>query len=135
MCLHGYCRRLRIWETHYGRDCGWVVERQGQAIAILSEARCEEMFWDSYRMEIVTQDSELRQKMLTKEFWVRAESEDLVWRNRELGEVARFAFPALSPFPEPGRLMMRGLYLAIGDPWPWDWIVLWLRRWLRRGRG
>lgn len=135
MCLHGYDRRLRIWETNYGRDCGWVIERKGKPIAILTEPRWEEMFWDSYRLEIVADDPDLRALMITKEFWATAEAENLGWRNREIGEVAEFAFPALSPFPEPGRLMMRGLYLAIGEPWPWDWIVLWIRRWLRRGRG
>jgi hypothetical protein len=112
-----------------------VIERQGKPIALLTEPRWEEMFWDSYHMEAVADDPQLRVQMLTKEFWANAEAEGLVWRNREFGDVADFAFPALSPFPEPGRLMMRGLYLAIGDPWPWDSIVLWVRSWLRRGRG
>jgi hypothetical protein len=111
-----------------------VIERQGKPIAVLTEVRWEEMFWDSYRMEIVADDPELRARMLTTEFWAKAETEGLLWRNRELGEVAEFAFPALTPFPEPGRLMMRGLYLHIGGPWPWDWIVLWVRRWQNRRR-
>jgi hypothetical protein len=134
MCLHRYARRLRIWETNYGRDSGWVIERQGKAIAILTEPRWEDMFWVSYLMEIVAADDGLRAQMLTKEFWARAESYGLVWRNREFGEIAEYAFPGLSPFPEPGRLIMRGLYLRSGEPWPWDWIVLWFRSWLRRGR-
>src|SRR5262249_14737196 len=100
-----YGRRLRIWETNYGRSCGWVIERDGQAIAVLTEPRFEDMFWDSYRMEIVAEDPELRARLRTKEFWARAEGEGLVWRNREFGEMAEFAFPALDPFPEPGRLM------------------------------
>lgn len=133
-CLHSYARRLRIWETNYGRECGWIVERQGKTIAILTDPRLEEMFWDSYRMEIVAEEPELRTEMLTKEFWARAELDGVVWRNQEFGDLAEFAFPALSPFPEPGRLLMRGLYLPIGDPWPWDWIVLWVRRFLRGGR-
>jgi hypothetical protein len=135
MCLTGYGRYLQIWETHYGRDCGWIVTRQGETIAILTEPRWEDMFWDSYRMEIVAEDPQLRAQMLTDEFWARAKSEGLVWHNRQFGEVAEFAFPAFAPFPEPGRLMMRGLYLAIGNPRPWDWMVLWVRRWLRCGRG
>jgi hypothetical protein len=134
ICLRGYGRRLRIWETNYGRDCGWVIERRGKSIAVLTESRGAEMFWDSYRMEIVADDPDLRAQMLTKEFWANAEAQGLVWRNREFGEVDVIAFPALSPFPETGRLMMRGLYLAIGDPWPWDRIVLRVRSWLRRGR-
>jgi hypothetical protein len=134
MCLRGYQRRLRIWETDYGRESGWFIERQGQRIAVLTEPRWEEMFWDSYRMQIVTDDLALRQQLLTKEFWLKAEMEGLVWRNREFDEVAECAFPALSPFPEPGRLMMRGLYLPLRQPWPWDWVLLRLRRWLRLRR-
>jgi hypothetical protein len=90
------------------------------------------MFWDSYRLEVVTDDPELRQRLQTPEFWMAGESEGLVWRSREFGEVAEGAFPALSPFPEPGRLMMRRLYLRIGEPRPWDWLVLWWRRRKRR---
>jgi hypothetical protein len=127
--VQGYSRRLRIWETNYGRDAGWVIERQSQVVAILTDPRFEDMFWDSYRLEVVTADPELRQRMRTPEFWAVAESEGLVWRNREFGEVANGAFPALSPFPEPGRLIVRRLYLDIGQPWPWDFFVLWWRRW------
>jgi hypothetical protein len=133
MCLRRYARRLRIWETNYGRDAGWIIERRGLAIAVLTEPRWEEMFWDSYRMEITTEDATLRELLQTEGFWAKAESEGLVWRNREFGEVAQFAFPALSPFPEPGRLTMRALYLNIGEPWPWDCLILWVRR-LRAGR-
>jgi hypothetical protein len=133
MPLHWYARRLRIWETDYGRDSGWVIERHGKAIAILTEPRWEDMFWDSYRMEIVAEDGGLRAQMLAKEFWAGAESEGLVWRNREFGEIAEYAFPSLSPFPEPGRLKMRALYLRNGAPW--DWIVLWFRGRLRRRHG
>jgi hypothetical protein len=126
--MNWYLRRLRIWETNYGRDCGWTIERQGKAIAVLTEQRTEEMFWDSYRMEIVSDDPELRRRMLTEEFWAKAEGEGLVWRNREFGEVAEHAFPSLLPFPEPGRLTVRGLYLFPGFPRPWDRLALWLRR-------
>ncbi len=58
--MHRYARRLRIWETDFGRDSGWVIERQGETIAILTEWRSEEMFWDSYLLEIVAADSGLR---------------------------------------------------------------------------
>jgi hypothetical protein len=123
-----YQRRLRIWETNYGRAAGWLIERQGQPIAVLTEPRSEDMFWDSYRMDIITEEPALRQRMLTEEFWLKAEAEGLVWRNREFGEVAELAFPALSPFPEAGRLLMRGLYLPIAKPRLWDSVILALRR-------
>jgi hypothetical protein len=123
-----YLHRLRIWETDYGRVPGWLVERDGHPIAQLTEPRFEEMFWDSYRLEILTDDAELRCRMLTSEFWNHAESERLVWRSREFGEQAPNAFPSGDPFPEPGRLMIRGLYLSIGAPTLFDRAVLWLRR-------
>ena len=126
--MRGYRRRLRVWETDYGREAGWVIECHGLPIAILTDPRWEEMFWVSYRIEIVTDDPELRQRMITKEFWLN--SEGLVWRSREFGEVAEFAFPAVSPFPKSGRLTMRVLYLPIGGPWAWDRVVLSIRRWM-----
>ena len=131
MDLSKYIRRLRIWETDLGRDAGWVVERQGKPIAALSDRRWEDMFWESYRMEIVTEDRRMREEMLTDGFWSKAEVEGIVWRSKEFDDVAPGAYPALSPFPDPGRLKMRGLYLRIGDPWPWDWVVMWIRGALR----
>jgi hypothetical protein len=134
MCLRRYLRRLRIWETDFGRDAGWVIEREGQPIAVFTGPRTEEEFWDSYRLEVVTPDRVLGQRLRTEEFW-RGESGDLAYRSREFGEVAPFAFPALLPFPEPGRLKMRGLYLPIGWPGALDDLALWVRRWWRGSRG
>ena len=124
--MQGYRRRLRIWETNYGRDAGWTIERNGEPIALLTRPQMIEMFWYSYEMEVVTSDPDLQRRMQTPEFW--ADFVGLVWRNREFGEVATDAFPAGHPFPEPGRLAMRGLYLYIGEPWLWDRLLLWLRR-------
>jgi hypothetical protein len=123
-----YGRRLRIWETNYGRTSGWVVKRQGVPIAILTDCRWEEVFWDSYRLEIITDDPDLQAKLLMKEFWAVAEAEGLSYRNLEFADAAPFAFPSLSPLSEPGRLMMRGLYLDIGQPGPFDSLMLWCRR-------
>ncbi len=81
-----YDRRLRIWETNYGRDCGWQIERNGDVIAILSEPRYEEMFWESYQMEIVTEDLELRGRLLTTEFWAVAEAEGVRWKGGGRGD-------------------------------------------------
>lgn len=132
--MGSYERRLRIWETNYGRDAGWHIERRGEVIAVLTDWRWHEMFWDSYEMEIVASDADLRRRMQTREFWAVAESEGLTWRNREFGELAEFAFPSLTPFPEVGRLTMRGLYLPIEPPWPWDRVVLCWRRRFGRSR-
>lgn len=94
--MQGYERRLRIWETDYGRDGGWLIERRGEVIAVLTDPRWEDMFWHSYRMEVTAADPELRQRLQTREFWAVAEAEGLVWRSREFGEVAD---GATRPFP------------------------------------
>ena len=124
-----YQRKLEIWETNFGRECGWNLERDGEVVAILTEPRWEEMFWDSYRIEIVTNDAKLRERLLSKEFWDHAENERLIWRNAEFGTVAEGAFPAGTPFPEPGRLTMRGLNVLLRGPSVFDRIVLWVRKW------
>ena len=129
--MRGYSRRLKIWETDYGRAAGWLVECDGHPIAQLTEPRFEEMFWDSYRLEILTDDSELRRRILTDEFWDNAESEGLVWRSGEFGEQAPNAFPSGAPLREPGRVVMRALYLSIADPTLFDGAVLWFRRLFR----
>ena len=98
--MTGYLRRLQIWETNYGRDCGWIIEQKGKPIAILSDAQFHEMFWDSYKIDVVTDDSDLRQRIASREFWARAEAEGLVYRNRGFGCVAAFAFPALLRIPK-----------------------------------
>lgn len=35
-------RRLRIFETDYGRDGGWIVECDGEEAALLVDPRAEE---------------------------------------------------------------------------------------------
>ena len=69
MGLHHYSRTLRIWESNFGRDTGWVIECEGKPVAVLTEPRSEDLFWDSYRMEVITDDPELRGHLLAEEFW------------------------------------------------------------------
>lgn len=126
--VRGYCRRLRVWETNCGRIAGWLVERRGEIIATLTDPRFEDTFWDSYHLEVITTDTDLRHRMQSEEFWMASESEGLTYRSQEFGELAEGAFPAQSPFPEPGRLTMRRLYLPVGEPRLWDLLVLWWRR-------
>jgi len=127
LLAQGYRRKLRIWATNCGRDGGWLVELQGQSIAVLTEWCFEDMFWDSYNLQVVTDDFALRERMQTLEFWTSSETEGLVWRSCEFGEVADGALSALfSPFPAANRLLMRGLYLGVRAPSPWDRLVMWL---------
>lgn len=127
--FQSYRRKLRIWETNYGRKAGWIVERHDQPIAMLTDARGEEMFWDSYQLTITTDDDQLRARMLTPIFWL-TEGSSLTWRSQAFDEVAPQAFASSVPFTESDRLMMRGLYLSIDPPNPLDQLVLWLRRFL-----
>lgn len=127
-----YCRRLRIWETNFGRAAGWLVEFQGEPIAYLPEPRSVEMFWDSYRVDIVATDPALRQRIATSTFWSFCNQEwrQLVFRNREF-DAAPSAVMLAGYQPESSRVVARGLYVPIGWPRPWDWLVLW---WRGRGR-
>ena len=36
-----YWKRLKIWEMNFGRDEGWIVERNGHPIGILSNPTLE----------------------------------------------------------------------------------------------
>jgi hypothetical protein len=111
-----YLTKLEIWDSNYGRDFGWIVERDGREIAILSEPRNEEMFWDSYTITITTNDPNLKARMATPLFWENAEMEKIVIRSKAFGLVAPHAFPAMSPLLGTNRLLMRGVYLPIGTP-------------------
>lgn len=126
-----YERRLRLIETDCGRESGWHVERDGVRLASLTDRRWEEMFWDSYRLEPLTDDAALNQRLLS-DFW---ESDDnwtkVCFSNREFPEIeiqTGYAFPSIKPFQEPGRLMIRGLYYCPLPRMPWDYIFLWWRR-------
>ncbi|MDM4019445.1 hypothetical protein [Roseiconus lacunae] len=128
LSFHRYTRSLEIWESNYGRDAGWNIERHGVVIATLSDPQPGDMFWDHYRIDIVTDDELLRAAMGTDEFWLNAESAGLVFRNRVFGEVAKNAFPSHPPFDTDGRIQMRALYLDIRPPMPWDWLFLYFCR-------
>jgi hypothetical protein len=111
-------RRLRIFETNYGRDAGWFVEDHGRRIAQLTDPRITEMFWVSYRIEPLIDDPIEREELLNSpERWDACE---FVYRSREFGQVAEYAFPAARPFPESGRVLIRGLYLGIREPSLWE---------------
>jgi hypothetical protein len=117
-------RRLRIFETNYGREAGWYVEHRGRRIALLSVPRFEEMFWDSYRIEPLTEDPEAAQLLTSPERWLNGE---LVFRSCEFGAIAENAFAAGQPFCDEHRVLIRGLYLGIGRPSVWERLLLWYR--------
>lgn len=133
--LKWYTRRLRLWETGYGRSAGWVAEWDGRPAVVLTDPRWADMFWYTYQFEVVTADPDLARRLLTDEFWDSGMSDQLVWRSRAFGEVAAGAWVAGRLRGESDRLLARGLYLLCGEPWPWDELVLWLRRRKRHQAG
>ena len=118
-------RRLRIFESDHGRLAGWFVEYEGRRIAVLTDARPAEMFWDSYKIDsLVAEPGERSELLDSRLHWDRCE---FVFRNRTFGETAPgFAAAGQPPFAD-GRVLMRGLYLDIGRPSPWEKLLLWLR--------
>lgn len=89
----------------------WIVEIDGRPAALLSEPKWAEMFWTSYLMTPLTDDAKTLADLQDVEFWRVCESRGVAFRHRVSSRVARSAFPGGDPFPEPGRLVMRGLYL------------------------
>jgi hypothetical protein len=117
--------RLAVFESNYGRDAGWFVERAGRCVAILSEPRAEDMFGVSYRIEPTTTDPQERQQLLTSpEFWWQPER--LVFRNRQFDLTVSFALPSCAG-PSEGRISMRRLYLPLSKPNLWEALILRLR--------
>jgi hypothetical protein len=85
------------------------------------------MFWDSYQVEPLVEDPQERRRILSDPDWWHQRG--LVFRNRELDAVADAPFAGGDVFTEPGRVVMRGLYISsIGDPDCFERALLWLRR-------
>jgi hypothetical protein len=119
-------RRRQIFETNYGRDDGWFVEHHGLRVAQLTDPREEDQFWFSYKIEPLTGELAEREELLNSpDRWLSC---DFVYRSRRFGDVAEGAFSAGQPVGEPGRVLMRGLYLAIDAPSFWERLFLGKRR-------
>jgi hypothetical protein len=124
--------RLRVFETNYGRHMGWYVMRECKRLAELTDCRWEEMFWDSYLVTPLTDDPRLNQSLLT-DYWNSPEAEGTYFLCREFPEYGiSFYLPAADPTREPGRVILRGLYAMPFFAMPWDYLILWWRRFRRR---
>lgn len=127
-------RRLRLFESDYGIGTGWFIEDAGRRVALLTDPRGEDMFWISYRIEPLTGDPAERERILhDPQFWLRDFFErELVCRNAAFGDPAKWPIPAGNPFPEPGRVSMRALYLDQSPPTRWERFLLSRRKKRRR---
>jgi hypothetical protein len=126
-----YSRRLDILESALGRKGSWFLEKDGERLAALVDVRYPEMFWDSYRVEIITADPEKCAALYTDKFWMAV---DLVFRDREFGEICCGAMPAINAVQtlrEEGRISMRWLWLPVVGA-PWHSVAIWVRRRWRR---
>jgi hypothetical protein len=120
-------RRLQLFETDLGRSAGWVAERDGRPVAVLSGACRGEMFWHWYTVEVTAPDTAERGALLSSpEAWVGVR-----FRSQLTGELCPHGFVAGPPGPD-GRLAARGLYFPLSGPWIIEAVQLWWRR--RRAR-
>ena len=87
-----------------------MIEIDGQPVALLSDPKRVEMFWTSYLMIPLTEDPKTLADLKDVEFWRHCETHGVAFRHRASSKIAQYAFPGGDPFPEPGRLVMRGLY-------------------------
>jgi hypothetical protein len=120
-------RLYDVWETNYGRDCGWVVEKDGKVVALLVNGTCMEMFWDEYDVIAVCDENENGDRVFTKEFWDSFCSDTFRVRSYEfLDEVP--TFPGGISRSQVDKVSMHALYIHIGEPGILDWMVLNFRR-------
>lgn len=123
--------RLEIWESNYGRNKGWILEKSGSPIAEVRFLQTPEMFWDMYEVAITTTHPALRQRMLTAEFWERDTYEDLGWRNVYFDFYTQFASPILQSVESSNRVILKVRYLYIqnvGVPKAYEKVLLWWRK-------
>jgi hypothetical protein len=132
--LEQYRQLVEIWESNFGRDAGWMGLCDGAPAVLLDDCHWADMFWDTYRVEIVTEDPALEREMLAPDYWRGDGWARIVWGNLRFPEVEVLphSFPAAGGLDEAGRLPMRSLDLNVRGPWPWEeW---WVKR-RRKERG
>ncbi len=67
--LREYFDLVAIWESDYGQEYGWLIKKDGELIAKLSDCIGIEMFWASYKIGILTSDNGLIEKLRDPSFW------------------------------------------------------------------
>lgn len=123
-------RRRQLLDANYGRDFGWFVEKDGRRLAALTDARFEDMFWDSYAVEPLAGTESERETVFTAAFWLQPE---LVFRNRVTSDVAHNAFQGgPAPTRERPRVWMRSLYISLDESALARFLAR--RRWRKRQR-
>jgi len=117
--------RLRMLESDFGRNAGWYVEIAGRRVAELTDPQFFDMFWVSYRVDLLTDDAEECSCILNDLNWW--DQKELTFRNREFDTIAKNAFAGGSQ-PDPNRRIMRGLYIDMDPPNLFEELLLLVRR-------
>src|SRR4051794_8155398 len=87
-------RRLRIYESDFGRRFGWYLELDGERLAALTDPVWDGdgQFWHRYTMTPLG-DLETARRLATPEFWYGGNLLRFVFENREFGTRVRDALP------------------------------------------
>jgi hypothetical protein len=102
-----------------------IVERDGRAVAVLSEPVRDDMFWFSWKITPLVADA----PVTSDDFWRSSEESRTVFRCKASNPVAGMAFWAASNPVREGRLVLRGAYVPVPLPFrrrPLTWLWLFL---------
>lgn len=108
--------KLHIWETNYGRDAGWLMSYRGEAVALLTDPQWEDMFWMSYRLTYLPNETVNTQQFYRDEFWNHEACHDATWQNAYFNLAPTHPLAGRPPQRPGDRISMRGLYLNIPAP-------------------
>ncbi|MDC0747491.1 hypothetical protein [Polyangium mundeleinium] len=97
--------------ANYGRDEGWFVQWRGIRVAELTDCRWADMFWDSYRFTLLTDQPDLVQALQSSDWDPR----EVTFRTRTTDQPALHAF-ASHP-PRDGRVTVRSLHVSPDLTW------------------
>ncbi|WP_338812651.1 hypothetical protein V9L05_14885 [Bernardetia sp. Wsw4-3y2] len=96
-------RAKKLALSNYGRYSTWLVEKDGEAIAKLSDANFEGMFWFSYKITFLSKENIISSN--PQSWW----EDDFKFKNEYLSEYAENAFS--NEMLINGRVKMRALYI------------------------
>jgi hypothetical protein len=105
--------RRQLLISDHGHDFGWIVERDGVALATMTNGRPFEMFWREWTLEPLEGGESLREALFTDTFWQDAQ---LTYRNRKL-DVLATAF-LVRAGPQFGDKVVQRGGMFWPDPWP-----------------
>ena len=107
--------RRRIRASDNGRATGWIVEFQGEPVAVFDDCRYADMFWESYRVTLLTQNETIVARMQSRRFF---DEPEICFRSREFPDIPLPFQPLVHFKMGDERAVVRGLYFVIDPPTP-----------------